>query len=260
MNSGEKLRLMNAGYTNVSRTELLRMAAEDIVKHKGSFMVFLNVDVVMKIERDAYLKKIVEEADYVVADGMPLIWISKWFGRPLREKISGSDFVPALCRYAEKNNKTVFFAGGTPEALESARENLVRTYPDMEIVGTYSPPLGFEERPEEIRRMNEKIKKAQPDILVVCFGCPKQEKYIYENHEAYDAGISVCAGATIDFLSGRIPRCPKWMSRCGLEWLYRFSREPKRLFKRYFIDDPQILRLIWKYRDQAKKVSKVRKL
>ena len=253
MSDGEKLRMMNAGYTNVNRAELLRMAAEDVESHKGSFMVFLNVDVVMKIERDTYLQKIVEEAKYVVADGMPLIWISRWFGRPLKEKISGSDFVPALCRYAEKNNKTMFFTGGTAKSLEDARKNLKRKYPAIKIAGTYSPPFGFEESPDEIRRMNEAIKKVQPDILVVCFGCPKQEKYIYENHEAYDAGISVCAGGTIDFLSGRIPRCPKWMGRCGLEWLYRFSREPKRLFKRYFIDDPQVVRLIWKYRDQAKK-------
>ena len=253
MKDREKLRLLNAGYTNVNRRELLSMAVKDVESHKGSCLVFLNVDVVMKIERDSYLKKIVEEADYVVADGMPLVWISKLYGRPLREKISGSDFVPALCRYAEENHKTLFFAGGTERALEDARKNLESTYPDIEIAGTYSPPLGFEKHSEEIFRMNEAIKNARPDILVVCLGCPKQEKYIYENYKKYDAGISVCAGATIDFLSGRVRRCPAWMSRCGLEWLYRFSREPRRLFKRYFIDDPQILRLIWKYRDQAGK-------
>lgn len=252
MNSGEKQRMMNAGYTNVNRAELLSMVASDVERHAGSRLIFLNVDVVMKIERDAYLQKIVEDASYTVADGMPLIWISRWLRRPLREKISGSDFVPALCKYAKKNKKTVFFAGGAPEVLEEARKNLMRKYAGIQIVGTYSPPLGFEDSQEEIQKMNETIKAARPDILIVCLGCPKQEKYIYENYKEYDAGISVCAGGTIDFLSGRIPRCPAWMSRHGLEWFFRFSREPKRLFKRYFIDDVQILRLIWKYRGQAK--------
>lgn len=253
MSVGEKQRVLNADYTNVNRRQLLHLTATDVENHRGSFLIFLNVDVVMKIERDAYLQRIVKEADYVVADGMPLIWISKWFRRPLQEKISGSDFVPALCRYAAKNNKTLFFVGGTPEAQEGARKKLVQKHPGIRIVGMYSPPLGFENNREEVCRMNEKIKKAHPDILVVCLGCPKQEKYIYENRGEYDAGISVCAGGTIDFLSGRIPRCPVWMSRCGLEWLYRFSREPKRLFKRYFVDDIQIFRLIWKYRKQAKR-------
>lgn len=253
MSVGEKQRVLNADYTNVNHRQLLHLAASDVENHRGSFLIFLNVDVVMKIERDTYLQKIVEEADYVVADGMPLIWISKWFGRPLLEKISGSDFVPALCRYAAQNSKTLFFAGGAPETQEGARRKLTQEYPGIQIAGMYSPPLGFENSREEVQRMNEAIKKAHPDILIVCLGCPKQEKYIYENRETYDAGISVCAGATIDFLSGRIPRCPAWMSRCGLEWLYRFSREPKRLFKRYFIDDTQILRLIWKYRNQAKR-------
>lgn len=256
MSGRERQRLLNADYTNVTRAELLRMAAADVERHAGSRLIFLNVDVVMKIERDAYLQKIVADAEYIVADGMPLIWISRWFGRPLHEKISGSDFVPALCKYAAQNNKTVFFAGGTPEVLADARKNLLQKYPDLQIVGMYSPPLGFEESREETRKMNEAIKAARPDILIVCLGCPKQETYIYENRREYDAGISVCAGGTIDFLSGRIPRCPAWMSSHGLEWFFRFSREPRRLFKRYFIDDVQILRLIWKYRGQAKNRKK----
>lgn len=247
-----KQRMMNADYTNVEQTELLRMVASDVERHAGSNLIFLNVDVVMKIEKDIYLQKIVKDADYVVADGMPLIWISKWLKRPLKEKISGSDFVPLLCKYAAENSKTLFFAGGTEEALDDAMKNLKRKYPNIQIAGTYSPPQGFEKSGEEVRKMNEAIKAAKPDILIVCLGCPKQEIYIYENRKEYDTGISVCAGGTINFLSGRIPRCPSWMSRHGLEWLFRFSREPRRLFKRYFIDDVQVLRLIWKYRRQAR--------
>ena len=109
---------------------------------------------------------------------------------------------------------------------------------------------GFEKDNSEIEKMNFIITKANPDILIVCFGCPKQERFIYENYKKYNAKVSVCAGATIDFLSGNIRRAPRWMSSHGLEWFYRFCQEPKRLFKRYFVDDMAIIKIIWNYRNQ----------
>lgn len=131
---------------------------------------------------------------------------------------------------------------------ERAAKNLLMKYPGIQISGWYSPPYGFENQPEEIEKMNAAIHSAGPDIVIVCLGCPKQERYVYENRDTYKAGISICAGATIDFLAGNVKRCPAWMSRYGLEWFYRFLQEPKRLFKRYFIDDIQILRMVLKYR------------
>ena len=92
------------------------------------------------------------------------------------------------------------------------------------------------------------INRAKPDLLFACLGCPKQEKWIVKNIDKYNAKVSICAGATVDFLAGNIKRAPKWMSNCGLEWFYRFLQEPKRLFKRYFIDDVKILKLIKKYK------------
>lgn len=92
------------------------------------------------------------------------------------------------------------------------------------------------------------ISDVKPDMLISCFGCPKPEKWIYENYQKYDAKVSICAGATVDFLAGNIKRAPKWMSEIGLEWFYRFLMEPKRLYKRYFVDDIKIIRLVWKNR------------
>ena len=120
--------------------------------------------------------------------------------------------------------------------------------PGINIVGTYAPPIGFEKDTDELEKINSLISEAAPDILVSCFGCPKQEKWIYENYQNYNATVSVCAGATVDFLAGNVKRAPKWMSEHGLEWFYRFLCEPKRLFKRYFVNDVKILRLMWKYR------------
>ena len=116
------------------------------------------------------------------------------------------------------------------------------------MVGNYAPPFGFEKDEEELAKINKMISDVHPDLLITCFGCPKQEKFIYENYQKYDALVSICAGATVDFLAGNIKRAPKWMSKCGLEGLYRFFKEPKKLFKRYFVDDVKIIKLIWKYR------------
>ncbi len=100
------------------------------------------------------------------------------------------------------------------------------------------------------------ISDVHPDLLIACLGCPKQEKWIYENIAEYDAKVSVCAGATVDFLAGNVKRAPKWMSEHGFEWFYRFLQEPKRMFKRYFIDDFGIIRLVFKYWKVEKSIMK----
>ena len=143
---------------------------------------------------------------------------------------------------------SIFIIGGAEGIADRAKENLERDLPGIRIAGTYAPPYGFEKDEAELCRINEMISDVHPDIVIACFGCPKQEKWIYENYQKYDGIVSICAGATVDFLAGNVKRAPRWMSEHGLEWFYRFLQEPKRMFKRYFIDDVKILGLIWKYR------------
>ena len=224
--------------------EVEKMIAAD----KKTYIVAINVDVVIKIEKDPYLKKIVDSADMVLVDGKPLVWISKLYGRPLKAKISGSDLVPILCQKAAEKKHKIFIIGGKEGIAEQAKRRLEYQFPDIQIVGTYAPPFGFEENADELSKINKMISETHPDLLIACFGCPKQEKWIYENIGKYDAKVSICAGATVDFLAGNVKRAPRWMSDHGLEWLFRTIQDPKRLFKRYFIDDTKILKLIWKYR------------
>ena len=176
------------------------------------------------------------------------MWVAKWHKKPVKAKISGSDLVPYLCKVAAKKNYSIFIIGGKDGIAEKAADKLRVDIPGINIVGTYAPPFGFEKDEEELAKINKMISDVHPDLLITCFGCPKQEKFIYENYQKYDALVSICAGATVDFLAGNVKRAPKWMSDHGLEWLYRFFQEPKRLFKRYFVDDVKILKLVWKYR------------
>lgn len=244
----EKQALLNTFINNVTMSETVEAIEQMIAADKKSYVVAINVDVVMKIEADPYLKKIVDDADMVLVDGKPLVWISKLHGRPLKEKVSGSDLVPLLCEVAAKNGYKVFIIGGKEGSAERAKQRLEEKLPDIKIVGTYAPPFGFEKDDAELERINHMISQAHPDLLITCFGCPKQEKWIYENIEKYDAKVSICAGATVDFLAGNVTRAPRWMSEHGLEWFYRFLQEPKRMFRRYFVDDIKIVQLIHKYK------------
>lgn len=244
----EKQTLLNTSVNNLDMKETVQAIEEMIISGKKGYVVPINVDVVMKIETDAYLKEITDQADLVLVDGKPLIWISKWHGHPVKEKISGSDLVPQLCRRAKEKGYSVFILGGKEGIAGKAGENLEARLPGIQIVGTYAPPFGFEKDEEELDRINRMISEVSPDLLIVCFGCPKQEKWIYENYMKYDAKVSLCAGATVDFLAGNMKRAPRWMREHGLEWFYRFLQEPGRLFRRYFVEDIRIWKLIWKYR------------
>ena len=221
----KKQSLLNTYVNNVDMSEALSAIDAMISSGKKSYIVAINVDVVMKIENDLYLKEITDNADMVLVDGKPLVWISKWHKQPVKAKISGSDLVPHLCEKAAQNDYSIFIIGGKEGVAAQAKNNLERDYPGIKIVGTYSPALGFEKDQKELENINQMIAAVQPDLLIACFGCPKQEKWIYENYHKYNARVSICAGATVDFLAGNVNRAPKWMSDHGLEWFYRFIQE-----------------------------------
>lgn len=244
----EKQPLLNTYVNNVDMDETICAIEQMVKKKKKSYIVAINIDVVIKIETDSYLKRVTDHADMVLVDGKPLVWIAKWHKHPVKAKVSGSDLVPVLCKKAAEKGYSVFIIGGKDGAADKARRNLERDLPGINIVGTYAPPFGFEKDEKELERINAMINDVHPDILIACFGCPKQEKWIFENYLKYDATVSICAGGTVNFLAGNVKRAPKWMSEHGLEWFYRFIQEPRRMFKRYFVDDTKILKLIWKYR------------
>lgn len=246
----KKTRFLNTYVNNVTMDEAVEFLLQKIREHTQAYVVEINVDVVVKMEQDRALRQIADAADLTLVDGQPLLWIAKWYGRPLKMKVSGSDLVPALLKGAAKEGRSVFVLGGKADAARKAAENIRTDYPGMVVAGARSPSMGFENRPEELAEIQAELQRVRPDILLACFGCPKQEKWVSQYYRDCGAGVTFCAGATVDFLAGNIKRAPKVLSDHGLEWLYRFFKEPKRLFHRYFVDDMQIFRLAWKYRKQ----------
>lgn len=243
-----RLKFMNTEVDNLTMQEALQEIDLLIAKANNSYVVTPNVDHIVQIENGGEICKAYQEADLILTDGKPLIWISRWYGTPIKEKISGSDLFPLLCKLAARKGYTMFLLGAAEGVADKAAENLRSKYSGLQIVGTYSPPYGFEKNNEEVNKIIKLIKTAKPHILIVGLGCPKQELFIYHYRDKLQVPISLGLGASIDFEAGKVKRAPRWMSENGLEWLFRMFGDPKRLVKRYLVDDVAIFKLAWKYR------------
>ena len=243
-----RIKFMNTDIDNLTMAETLNEIDKLIQKKNCSYVVTPNVDHIVRLEKDEELQKVYKNASLILTDGKPLIWISKWYKTPIKEKISGSDLFPRVCQLAANKNYTMYLLGAAEGVADTAARNLMKKYPGLNIVGTYSPPFGFEKNEQEMNKIKTQIQDVHPDILIVGLGCPKQEKFMYYHCKELGVPISFGLGASIDFEAGNIKRAPKWMSNHGLEWLYRFLKEPKRLFKRYFVDDLKIIQVARKYR------------
>jgi len=219
------------------------------------YVVTPNVDHTVILQQHAELRAAYAGAGLVLADGFPVVLASKLVGRPLPALVPGSDLVPALfAAAAEHRGVKVFLLGAAPGVAQRAAERIQQRWPAVEVVGCYSPPLGFEHDDAENARIIAQVNAAQPDLLVLGFGAPKQELWIAQHQAQLQAKCALCVGATIDFLAGEKRRAPVWMRRLRLEWLHRVATEPRRLFKRYARDAwvfPQLVWREWRQRDLA---------
>jgi len=231
----ETVVLFGLPFHDVTMAETFARLDGLIAGREPSFFVTANLDFAAQAREDVELQRILVEADLVLCDGTPLVWASKLVGRPLRERVAGSDMVPLLAAHAEKQGYRIFLLGGAEESLHTAASRLQADYPQLPAVGYYSPPfspLHEIDNAEILRRLQE----ARPDILLVAFGCPKQEKWIFMHYREMGIPCSIGVGATIDFLAGKFRRAPRWMAAMGMEWLYRLAQEPGRLMGRYWKD------------------------
>lgn len=252
-----RIKFLNIEVDNLTMDETINKINELILMKKNSYVVTPNVDHIVKLEHDKEFKEVYDNADLILTDGKPLIWISKMSQNQIKEKVSGSDLFPKVCALAQKKRYKIFLLGAKEGVANKAAENLKKKYSNLNVVGTYSPSYGFEKKEDEVEKIISIINKAKPDILAVGLGAPKQEKFIYKYKDRLNVPISLAIGATIDFEAGNVKRAPKIMQNIGLEWFYRLVKDPKRLAKRYLIDDMKIIKIIIKYRHKKRKVMKL---
>lgn len=241
-----RINMFNVNFNNYDFHDLLDYIDASIQQRRQSYILTCNVDHLIKLRKDSEFQQVYSKAGAIVADGMPIIWASRLLGRPLKQKVSGSDLFSRLGSAFETRQYRLFFLGSANGIPEMATQKLKLAYPDINVVGCYSPSYGFEHNEQENEYIVRMLIDARPDIVFVGVGAPKQEKWIYRNYLQYQAPVSIGVGATFDFLSGAVKRAPDFMQKTGFEWFWRLSQEPKRLWKRYLIDDAQFLGMLTK--------------
>lgn len=229
----KRVNILDIQIDNIGMQELLE-------RLKIGGVVFTpNVDHLVKLQKDREFYRVYQEADYRMCDSQLIIFASRFLGQPIREKVSGSDLFPAFYRrYGNDESVKIFLLGGLEGVAEQARHNINAKVGRNIVVDCYSPPFGFENDPTECRKIIEIVNHSGANVLAVGVGAPKQETWICNyKSELINIKTFLAIGATIDFEAGSIKRSPIWMSKVGLEWLYRLIREPGRLWKRYLVED-----------------------
>lgn len=230
---------MGVSIDSLTMEEVLDRMEELIHDRRPSYVVTPNVDVLVQLQKDTEFKRIYEGASLVLPDGMPLLWAGMFLRTPFKEKVSGSDLFVRFCERAAKKGYKVYFMGAMPGVAAKAAEVLERRFPGLRVVGTHSPSFGFEKKDAESEEVARKIREASPDVLFIGLGSPKQEKWTDRFKDKHGAPVSVMVGISFDYVAGTVKRAPVWMQNTGLEWSFRLLIEPKRLWKRYLVDDPK---------------------
>lgn len=206
---------------------------ESFIRSKKPHLIWTaNVDHLIKLTRDGQFRDIYEAADLVMADGMPLVWVSRLFGSSLPERVTGIGFLEEFAPIAEKRGYIYFFLGGNEATLDKAKDVLQENNPNLRIF-TYAPSYSELWSKKENDAIVSAIKKADPDILFVGVGAPKQEKWIYRNLKKLNVPVAMGVGGAFEMVAGVKKRAPYWMQHIGLEWLFRLIQDPRRLWKRY---------------------------
>lgn len=237
----------------IVKKELVIETIAALMKKGGGSICFATVHMTMEAYDDASYRAVVNSADLVVPDGMPLVWMQRRLGHPEAARVRANDLMMAALSWAAENGFSVGFYGSSDAVLKAITTRAARDFPRLSIVYAYSPPY----RPvtvDEDREIVQRINSSDPDILFVGLGCPKQEIWM-SNHRPELSSVLLGVGASFDFYAGTVPESPEWLGRLGLEWMYRLVKEPRRLWRRYLSTNPRFIFLallqLWKGRKRA---------
>jgi len=225
-------------FAAVTLREAARMLVEAAADRRKGLVVTPNVDHVVIINRDASVRMVYQSASWVFADGMPIVWLSRILHAPgVPERVTGADLLPLVASLSAERGLRLFFCGGEQGVAERLVARLQEATPRVNVVGTYSPPLGFESDPDESARMVARCNRAKPDILFLGLGTPKQELWAHRHQSQLDVGPILCFGGAFDLTAGLKARAPMWLRNAGFEWAWRLANEPRRLWRRYLVQD-----------------------
>jgi N-acetylglucosaminyldiphosphoundecaprenol N-acetyl-beta-D-mannosaminyltransferase len=249
----EKVRVLGVEVSRTSYAEMVALCGEWVRERRARrdgrsrYVCVASVHGVMEAEEDANVARILNEADAVTPDGMPLVWALRSFGAKEQQRVYGPTLMLELCRAAAERGDRIFLYGGRPETLPALIEKLRAKFPGIVIAGAYSPPFRALTADEELE-VQQRIRESDPDLLFVGISTPKQERWMHAHRETAAGAVLLGVGAAFDFHAGRTRQAPAWMQKRGLEWLFRLLMEPARLWRRYLLVTPKFLpRWAWQW-------------
>jgi N-acetylglucosaminyldiphosphoundecaprenol N-acetyl-beta-D-mannosaminyltransferase len=237
-----RVEIMGCQIDNLSMEETLNTIEGFIRSGQSHQHVVVNVDKLVKANRDKELRRIISNCALVNADGMPVVWASRLLGKPLKERVAGVDLFEALMSRSATKGWRVFLLGAREEVVSNLKRIYEEKYAGLTIAGYRN---GYWE-PGEEAAIAQQIRAAQTDILFVAISSPKKEYFLGRYQEAMRVPFAMGVGGTFDVAVGKIKRAPKWMQKGGMEWFYRFLQEPRRMFRRYFVEDMAFFGLLFK--------------
>jgi N-acetylglucosaminyldiphosphoundecaprenol N-acetyl-beta-D-mannosaminyltransferase len=241
----ERITLMGCQIDNLSMEDTLRRIEGFILSGRPHQHVVVNVDKLVKASRDPGLRDIINDCALVNVDGMPVVWASRLLGKPLKERVAGVDLFEALMRRAGEKGWRVFLLGAREEVVSAVARLYQHKYPRLVLAGYRN---GYWKGEEEEAKVVEQIRDSRADLLFVAISSPKKEQFLGRYQAEMKIPFAMGVGGTFDVAIGRVKRAPVWMQKSGLEWFYRFLQEPRRMFRRYFIDD---MAFIWLFIKEA---------
>ncbi|MET0284895.1 MAG: WecB/TagA/CpsF family glycosyltransferase [Polyangiales bacterium] len=233
----ESVELCGMPLASIDSRQLVEHLFASLARGQGGWLVTANLDFLRRHVKDPQARGIYADADLRVADGMPLVWASRLRGTPLPERVAGSSLVIPVCQRAAQDGRSVYLLGGDPTAASIAAQKLLEAAPGLKLAGVSSPWVSASPTREELDAIASELLASKPDLVLVAFGSPKQEHVIHQLRARLPGAWWIGVGISLSFIAGHVRRAPPLVQALGLEWAHRLTQEPKRLFRRYVIED-----------------------
>jgi len=252
----ERINLGSLGIDRYTETALVDHVLDHAFNSKQTRqIVTANAQFYVLAEKNERFHSCLETAEYICADGMPIVWACERFTGIKVPRITGVDFIGLLCQRGARDGLRVYLLGGRPGTAQATADKLEELYPGVTIVGVDCPKWGFESSPETLQPVLDRISMARPHILLAGLGAPKQEFFINDHVRPLKVPVAIGIGGSFEILSGSLKRAPAWVQTSGFEWAYRLTKEPNRLWKRYLVGNAEFLWDIAKWRVRVSRQS-----
>jgi len=240
LHSCQRVNVLGVGLSDIHRGSALELVLQAVEEKRRGYICVTGVHGVMEAQENEQVRSILNRAFLCTPDGMPMVWMGWLQGHRKMGRVYGPDLMLDVCQASVARGLRHFFYGGAQGAAEELRQKLTARFPGLQVVGTFEPPFRALNS-EEVEALRRQVDECAPDIFWVGLSTPKQERFMAEFLPKLNVTLMAGVGAAFDFHAGRVKQAPRWMQHAGLEWFFRLSQEPRRLWRRYLWNNPRFL-------------------